>query len=158
MPIYRFKIEARLTSQATIARIKEMVGPRRSFLEQGFWAGGDARPPFIGKVEGDSFRVRRDIRYRNSFLPLIWGRITNQPMGTRVSVTMYIHPIVALFMLVWFSGVVAGVTAFSNPMHPLLIVPVGLLVFGIALVCVGFFPEAIKSRRLLEQSLSEQSA
>ena len=71
---------------------------------------------------------------------------------------MFLHPIVALFMLVWFSGVGAGVVSFSNPMHPLLIVPVGLLVFSVALVCRGFFPEAIKARRLLEQGLSKPSA
>lgn len=159
MPIYHFKIESHLTSQAAIARLKEMVGPPRFFLGQGYLAGGEAGPPFIGKVEGDSFRVRRDIRYRNAFLPLIWGRITTGPMGTRVSVTMFMHPIMTLFMLVWFSGVGAGVAAaFSDPVYPLLFIPAGLLVFGVALVCGGFFPEAINARRLLEEALSRPAS
>jgi len=154
MPIYHFEIETCLTSQAAIARIRDMVGPPRSFL-QGVWTGGAASPPFIGKVERDSFRVRRDIRYRNSFQPLIWGRITNEPMETHVNVTMFIHPVVALFMLLWFSGIGSSVVTFSNPLHPMLIVPAGLLIFGVALVCGGFFPEAIKARRLLEQGLAK---
>src|SRR2546425_5398947 len=81
MPIYWFELEARLGTQAAIARIKELVGPPRSFWTGfSFGAGDDATPPFIGKIEGDSFRVRRDIHYRNSFLPLVWGRISSVPM------------------------------------------------------------------------------
>jgi hypothetical protein len=45
-------------------------------------------PPFIGSVQDHSFRIRRDIRYRNSFLPLVWGHIVPTPTGTRVIVTV----------------------------------------------------------------------
>ena len=162
MPIYRFEIEAGLTKQATIARIKELVGPPRSF-----WRGaksfglGDAAPPFVGKVEGDSFRVRRDIRYRNSFVPLVWGHITSVPMGSRVRVTMFIHPFIAAFMSVWFYGVGFGAVAFFKEPDAVhrwaALLPLGLLFFGVALVCMGFFPEAIKARRLLEYALSRSS-
>jgi len=31
-------------------------------------------------------------------------------------------------------------------------------VFGVALVCGGFFPEAMKARRLLEQAFAKTSA
>src|SRR2546426_7910971 len=106
MPIYRFKIETGLTTQAAIARVKELVGPPRSF-----WGGvqysfglGDAAPPFVGKVERDRFRVHRDIRYRNSFLPMVWGHITSGPTGSRVRVTVFMHPVVTGFMAVWFYG------------------------------------------------------
>ena len=164
MPFYRFKLEVRLTTQAAMARIKELVAPPRTFfaeIKRGFSSGGDASPPFIGKVEEDSFRVRRDIRYRNSFLPLVWGRINSVPMGTHISVTMYLHPIVAAFMLFWFFGVGAGALAFLNA--PLgkdqweSFVPVGMLVFGVALVFGGFFPEAVKARHLLEQAFAKMN-
>ena len=162
MPIYRFELEARLGTQAAIARLKELVGPPRSFW-RGLWFGGDdVTPPFIGKIEGDFFRIRRDIRYRNSFQPLVWGRISSVPMGTRISVTMFLHPIVALFVAVWFCGVGVGVWSFfhapGSTNHWVSIVPVCLLVFGIALVCGGFFPEAIKARRLLEQAFAKPGA
>ena len=163
MPIYRFELEARLGTQAAIARIKELVGPPRSFWTGfSFGAGDDATPPFIGKIEGDSFRVRRDIHYRNSFLPLVWGRISSVSMGTHISVTMFLHPIVALFMAVWFCGVGVGAWSFLHAPrstdHWASIVPVCLLVFGVALVCGGFFPEAMKARRLLEQAFAKTSA
>src|SRR2546425_2497227 len=138
MPIYWFELEARLGTQAAIARIKELVGPPRSFWTGfSFAAGDDATPPFIGKIEGDSFRVRRDIHYRNSFLPLVWGRISSVPMGTHISVTMFLHPIVALFMAVLFFGVGVGAWGFFHaprtPVHLASIVPGFLLLFWVVL-------------------------
>src|SRR3989442_13363605 len=135
MPIYWFELEARLGTQAAIARIKELVGPPRSFWTGfSFGAGDDATPPFIGKIEGDSFRVRRDIHYRNSFLPLVWGRISSVPMGTHISVTMFLHPMVALFMAVWVFGLGGGGGGFfygpRSRGHWGFTVSVCLLVFG----------------------------
>src|SRR5436189_4630174 len=139
MPIYRFELEARLRTQAAIARIKELVGPPRSFWTGfSFGAGDDATPPFIGKIEGDSFRVRRDIHYRNSFLPLVWGRISSVPMGTHISVTMFLHPTVVLCMAVWFCGVGVGAWSFLIALRSAddwaYMVPAVMLVFGYVLI------------------------
>jgi hypothetical protein len=158
MPFYRFKVEARLGSQAAMARVAEIVAPPRSFFEQGYWSCANTGLPFVGKVEGSSFRVRRCIQYRNAFLPLIWGRVTGESTETRVSVTMFLHPAVALFMVLWFWGIGAAVVSFSDAAGPLVLLPVGLLAFGVVLLCGGFFPEAIKARRVLEQALSEPGA
>jgi hypothetical protein len=155
MPLYRFHIETRLSPPAAMARIMGMVGLPRSSSVEGLGPGDDASPPFVGKVEGDVFRIRRDIRYRNAFLPVIRGRITSLPMGARVSVTVRLPPAVALFMSAWFAGLVAGVASLSEPMHPLLVIPAGLFLFGAGLVCGGFFTEALKARRLLEQGLAD---
>ena len=102
MPFYRCELAANLTAESAMARIRAMITPRpspwngfqRSFTIPIF--------PFIGTVEGDRFRVRRDIRYRNSFLPIVLGRVRTVPTGVRVGVTMFLHPTVAVFMLVWF--------------------------------------------------------
>lgn len=162
MPIYQFEVQSHLTPRLAMERVKELVGPKRTFLgefKRSFGAGEESGRPFIGSVEADSFRVRRDIRYRNSFLPLVWGHIGSIPMGSRLRVTMFLHPLVAVFMLVWFSGVGVGALAFFNSppnsaSHWAGLVPIGMLVFGVALVCGGFFPEAIRARRILEQALA----
>ena len=124
-----------------MARIRAMMAP---FL-------------FVGAAKGDRFRVRRDIRYRNSFLPIVLGRVTAVPAGVRVEVTMFLHPIVAVFMLVWFSGVgFAAWALLRTPRHA----PIGffgavaILMFGLVLVGTGFFSEARKARRLLERALT----
>jgi hypothetical protein len=130
MPLYRFHIETRLSPPSAMARIMEIVGLPRSFPVQGFKPGAGATPPFVGMVTGDAFRIRRVIRYRNAFLPVIRGRITREPTGARVRISIYLHPAMALFMTAWFGGVVAGMASLSDPMHPLLVVPAGLFLFG----------------------------
>ena len=163
MPFYRRELTTNLPAESAIARIKAAVGPapsgRRMFRRS---VGQDvlASPPFVGTVEGDRFRVRRDITYRNSFLPVVSGRVVNVPSGVRVSVTMYLQPAIAVFMLVWFCGVgAATVVAIPRLLIPcghvqleLFILP-AMLVFAVVLVGCGFFPEALKARRLLEQVL-----
>ena len=116
---------------------------------------------FIGTANGDRFRFRRDIRYRNSFLPVVLGRVTTVPTGVRVDVIMFLHPIVAVFMLVWFSGVgyAVGLTAWTLLRTPRdapigFLVAMAILVFGVVLVGTGFFSEAREARRLLEQALA----
>jgi hypothetical protein len=87
-----------------------------------------------------SFRIRRDIRYRNSFLPLVWGNIVPTPMGARVVVTMFMHPLVLAFlgMLVW-GALKSGSSAELW----------GTFMFLTALSAAGFIPEVVKAKRLL---------
>ena len=161
MPFYRFDFEVSMPRQNAVARIQELVGPSRSFLEEvkrSFIRGREASPPFIGEVEADTFRARRDIRYRNSFLPLIRGRVTSTPTGSHIRVTMHLHRVVVVFMLVWF-GVfrVALEAIFCTPSVQgdwADFVPVGLLLLGVGIVCGGFFPEAIEARRILEKAFA----
>jgi hypothetical protein len=152
MPVYRFELQTHLTAQAALARIGAVVGARRSF-------GGP--PPFVGKVVGESFRLQRDISDRNAFLPVVWGRIISEPSGALVKVTMVLQPLVAIFMSVWLWGVGYGAWSFlsapPSESHLMAVIPVALFVFGLALTCIGFFPEALTARRILEQAIAKSS-
>ena len=111
MPIYRFHLDVDVPRQIVADRLRAVVGDKPPFwksLFTGWWSRDPASPPFVGIVDDDSFRVRRDIRYRNSFLPLVWGRFMSTPTGTRVNVIMFIHPLVALFMVFWLGTVGYG--------------------------------------------------
>jgi hypothetical protein len=103
-------------------------------------------PPFIGSVQDYSFRIRRDIRYRNSFLPLVWGHIVPTPTGAGVIVTMFMHPFTLAFMLFWLGIVGRGVLMDKSTSPAFLW---GMFIFGIALCAGGFIPEAVKAKRLL---------
>ena len=153
MPFYRFQIDVNLPSQVVVERLKAIVGDKPSF-----W-GAMTRPfrgtgtlPFIGTVQEDSFRIQRDISYRNSFLPLVWGRIEPTGTSTRVSVTMFIRPLVAVFMTSWLG--MAGNFALSSPATP---IAWGMVIFGIALTVGAFFPEALKAKRLICNAVDTQS-
>lgn len=162
MPFYRFHLDTSLSESTTFGRIQGLIRPRRSFRE---WIAVNVTredstvgPPFLGKVGSGTFRLHRDIRYRNSFLPLVWGRIVPRSGGSRINVTMLLHPFAALFMIVWFSGLGYGVVQLwlhrKEAVPYAVLVPAAMILFGVALVLVGFIPEAIKAKRLIESAFT----
>src|SRR5439155_14819630 len=163
MPFYRFHLDTALSESAVSERIQRLIHPRRSFRE---WVAfnitredNTVGPPFLGTARASSFRLRRDIRYRNSFLPLVWGRIVPSGVGSRINVTMFLHPLVALFMIIWFSGLGYGIVKLwvhrKEAVPFAVLVPAAMFLFGVALMLICFFPEAIKAKRLLESALDE---
>ena len=163
MPFYRFHLNTHLSESTAFDRIQGFTRPRRrSFRE---WIAFNVTredntvgPPFLGKVGRNSFWLRRDIRYWNSFLPLVWGRIVPSPRGSRINVTMFLHPFVALFMIFWFSGLGYGIVQLwvhrKEAVPFAVLIPAAMFLFGVALVLVCFIPEAIKAKRLLESAFT----
>ena len=169
MPVYRFRIDVPLSNREVEAKLHLLTRPRpqEPSLGKSIRAFGISlslrRDPvslFTGKIDAQSFRIKRRIRYRNSFLPLIWGRITPIPTGSRISVTMFMHPLVIVFMGVWLSGVGYGVWRCLHDPVPrvVAIVPFLMFLFGVGLLSAGFFPEAFKARRLIEDALFSERA
>lgn len=159
MPVYRCEIDSPMGAQEVTLRICSLVRPAPGLwqsIKESINSQQREGRPFIGIVDGDSFSVRRDIRYRNSFLPRIKGRITPATCGSTVQVSMALHPLVGLFMMCWLGAAGAGAlnAFYSNrsDVAPILILA-GMFVFGTALTIIGFYPEAIKARRLLEQAI-----
>jgi hypothetical protein len=163
MPFYRFHLDTPLSESTASERIQKFTRPHRAFRELiAFNIRNITRedntvgPPFLGTV-GSTFRLRRDIRYQNSFLPLVWGRIVPSPRGSRINVTMFVHPLVALFMIFWFCGLGYGVVQLwvhrQEAVPFAAVIPAAMILFGVVLVLVCFIPEAIKARRLLESAL-----
>lgn len=58
--------------------------------------------PYAGKLSESGFEIRRVVGYRNSFLPKIIGRFEPQPDGTRIHLKMHLHPLVSVFLGIWF--------------------------------------------------------
>ena len=152
MPISSFQVDVNAPPGVVAERLRAVVGPAPFVSVSVPWWGSDtANPPFIGKVRDGSFRIQRDTRCRNSFLPIVWGHIVATPRGTRVNVTMFIHPFAAIFMAVWL-GMVARAMVVVSEVN---LFPVGIafMVIGIAVMMRGFFPEARKARELLTRAV-----
>src|SRR5262249_53828994 len=105
-----------------------------------------------GSANDEGFRLQRIIYYRNSFLPVVKGRFVEGNLGTDILVSMTLHPLVLLFMLVWFgllaSMVVSVVRDGSN--LAMLPMPFGLILFGWIVVQLGFSSEADKARKIIQ--------
>lgn len=157
MPLYKFTIDSQLAASEVSARLKGLIREKPRFWPD---IKGLLRftpkytPPFYGEVEGNTFSLRRDIRYRNSFLPLIRGEFVSSAHGTQIKVAMNLHPLVIVFMVVWLGFAATGAISLAadKGITPALI-PIGMCLFAIALTFVGFIPEAIKARRILEDEL-----
>jgi hypothetical protein len=149
MPIYVFYIDVPFERHVATERIQSVVREEPP-LRQWFISAGPVAEPFIGRVRDESFKLRRDIRYRNSFLPLVRGRIVPTSTGTRVSVAMFVHPFVAVFMLFWLGAVGYGAATAAVSSRLTLWF---MFAFGVLLVTGGFFPEAFAAKRILSEAL-----
>lgn len=82
------------------------------------------------------------------------------PTGTRIDVTMRLHPFVAALMPFWLGGVglIGRFVIADGEAAEWSLAPIGMFGFGLALTLGAFYPEAIKARRILEQHLRQTGA
>jgi hypothetical protein len=159
MPFYRYQFTVARSTPNVAQQLSTLMGPPASFWRLLSMRPGEIpKQPFVGTMHNDTFRITRRIAYRNSFLPRIHGTLTSVPEGTQITLRMTIHPLVGLFMLFWLAGVSYGALQISagTAAGPGAFIPLVMLVFGIALTLLGFYPEAYKARRLLEQALATE--
>jgi hypothetical protein len=126
---------------------------------------------FTGTAEGGHFYLRRDINYRNSFLPRLQGTIETdrQTGGSRIAVRMELQKPVRIFMGVWLLcvggfGIPLAIAALTHRLQPPqndwmgVVMPSFMLVFGLVLPHFGFRPEAAKAQDFLTETLKAQIA
>jgi hypothetical protein len=152
--LYWCRLDSPVSGEEVSRRIALLSRKAAGFLSYAWTYGPDSDPPFLGTVRGSTFSLRRDIHYRNSFLPMLKGRIEPLPVGSRVVVIMHLHPVVLVFMLGWFALLGSSAMTVLSSHGPIVaIAPAGLFIFGAAVMGAGFYPEALRARRILEQSL-----
>ena len=99
LPSRRLSLTVAAPPPLVAQRLANAIAPYSTGLK--LWRSPDK--PFIGDAGEDGFEIRRHIRYRNSFLPIVTGQYAVTAEGTRITVTMQIHPIVLAFMGIWSS-------------------------------------------------------
>jgi len=151
LPYLRYEVISPKTPSEVQAALRGLVEPRR------FLRLGAGTRPFEGEVEDRTFDLQRIIGYRNSFLPRIRGTIDATSEGSRISITMRLHPFVLVFMTAWlgFAAVGCGALLVSGlngrgPVYGAL-GPAVMFVFGWTLAAGGFTSEARKATRLLAE-------
>jgi hypothetical protein len=151
LPYEVVSIDSPLAPEDVPTALREHVEARRMMR----WSRGEAE--FEGEIRASTFDIRRLIGYQNGFLPAIRGTIEPHHPGSRIRVTMSLHPFVLVFLIFWVSsvgtiGVLAliGLVSGSGPGLGVLL-PLGMLLFVWALASGAFTVEAgIATRRLIE--------
>jgi hypothetical protein len=143
----RLEVFSPFTPADCASRLREAIdsGLRASLF-------GLGSKPVIGKVSESSVRLHRRTRYSNSFQTLLTAAMRPEQGGTVISGECAMHPFVRIFMVVWVCALAfIGVTLFltvgwkalsgrsGDNREALLsvIIPLGMLAFGIGLVRFG---------------------
>ena len=154
-PWRRYEFTSRLASAEIVAVMQGVTRPR-----------GGSRPQtsreFSGTITTDGFVVSRTIPYRNSFRPVIVGRLEWVPGGTRVRITMRLTWHLLAFWILWMTGVTVGAFTFltqvqdvQRKLAPMLIILLGLPVFGYTIATTAFGQDARQAKHRLADLLSE---
>jgi len=116
---------------------------------------------FTGKVDDQGFQIRRLIYYKNSFIAVVKGKFEQGSVGTKIDITMTLHPAAMVFEFIWVAGVI---TIGLIPMLDMVVKDgfrwdmlglVGRLLFGWLLIQFSFLFEAQKAKKILLQLFSQ---
>ena len=153
-PWRHYEIMTRPAPADTVAVMQEVTRPNR-------WFGPKTSQEFSGTVTPDGFIVSRRVLSRNSFVPVITGRLEWLPGRTRIRITMRLNWFVLavwfLFMTFAASGLLTVLTharAVGGNLASGLVPVAGVLVFGYLLCAVSFGWEARWAKGRLDPLLS----
>ena len=96
-----------LSKDEIINRLKNETEPKQWIRTGGVFTD-EKYKTFEGIVNEDSFQIRRIIRYGNSFLPQVEGKIEENKENTLIHIKMKLHTFVIIFLCVWCSFVFLG--------------------------------------------------
>lgn len=156
MPFYKFDITVPLSPEVVTNRLQDDLVEPHSFFSwvplslDTFLTGTEVKELFIGKIKENRFSIKYvHLGRRNSFHPVIRGRITASGKGTHIDVLAYINPPAAAFFAFWFFS---GITfVFTGGLHPLKMFIGGLAFFiaGLLIVMSRFWDETMKAKKML---------
>ena len=151
LPRDSFTIHTALSPEAVAATLETWVEPKQ-------WLRfGRGEKAFEGEYSSRGFKISRIINYRNSFIPVVRGTFRPGPRGVTIAVTMTLHLFVWIFLGIWLgfltlvgalfvASVPGGKSHFDTPM----LIPLGMVAFGLALMNIPFWIEAARARTLLQ--------
>ncbi|MCR8558897.1 hypothetical protein KXD93_14670 [Mucilaginibacter sp. BJC16-A38] len=157
LPYENFYIITNLKPEAVQQRLEAEISPGDgSFFKFGMSSSSTATY-FEGFAVNGTFKFKRVISYRNSFLPQIEGTTEVYPSGSRVHVKMKMYLFVVIFMCLWIcplglATIWAVVRAIVDKhIEPNNFVPFAMMLFGYGITMGGFKSESIKAKsKLLE--------
>jgi hypothetical protein len=157
MPYKRVVLHSELPIAELASRLGALIMPKRSFATR--FKDSFSQPcheaAFEGTMASDHFVVVPVINHRNTFLPTIHGHLSEDIIGTKIVITMHIHWSAAAFMLFWFGVIGYGLSVMlANGDYGFkLVLPIMMILFGVALVCGCFYPEVAKATKCVKQAI-----
>jgi hypothetical protein len=162
LPVEDYTLTTKLSVDEVQSRIQYNTNPK---VDMGFFASKtNSSKPYEGLVTGSSFKINRIINYRNSFLPVITGTISNYAGRTEVKINMRLTSFAKIFVLVFlvFIGIGVGINIFlfvrnapGKSTFSLLSTTISFIFIGL-LTYFAFKKESAISKQFLEKLLEAE--
>lgn len=144
----------------TQEEIRVILESVTSTCKNGFSTGKNR--DFIGEIQDLEFRITPNLWYRNSFVPVIKGRIEPDGKKWKVYIMMRMHPFVSVFSVFWLCGVFFGFlcgilclfTEGIGSALPLIGITGSMIILDQIIMRIGFFRPAKNSMQRLRELLS----
>ena len=107
---------------------------------------------FNGKIFADSFKIRRNIHYRNTGLPEVNGKIEKTESGSKVHIKIA-QPLIIRFIK-WFWFIAVGSICINETIKEKSLIFIPFLVVGVLVFIVPEKIEAALAKSKLEELLS----
>lgn len=109
---------------------------------------------FFGEIDNCEFKLYRHIKYRNSFLPIAYGRIESDGFGSKIIIRISMDIFTILFMFVWLSiSFINGIDSIQEYRGIGSLIPVVFFIFGYVLMSFSFWLEMPKLTQLIKNML-----
>lgn len=166
--IYKFIPHERLTLRTnhTVEEVEKLLFNNTSIDDASDWRwlqrGRRSDKYFGGQLFESAFKIRPNISYRNSFLPVIEGKITSEgSVSSRIQLTLQLHIFVRIFAIIWIVLTLVittgNLSAIVSSEENLTITSILKFIFFVGIGCAvfigGFKYESIKARKFLIQLL-----
>ena len=118
---------------------------------------------FLGNVSENEFRIRYRFRRNNilAYPPVLHGCFETNPNGTKVLVSMKLHPFIIPFTFLYLAfsaSVFIIIILLDVPLLPLLPLVVIQFIVGCFLPYISFYYDSKRSRKCLEDILTQGDA
>jgi len=158
LPFEKFHIRTSLSEVEIKKRLADNLEPEKIIR---FNWSNSGRKTFEGEIVKNQFRISRIISYRNSFLPVIFGRIEDLGSFREIHITMRMAMAVIIFMCVWLgmAGVIAIlvlIAGLSTKSSIAALIPTGFFAFGYILMMGGYLTESSNSKEILSKLFEEE--
>jgi hypothetical protein len=144
-------IDSPLMAADAVAQVATLVRPT-GFRD---WFGlPPSTTPFRGVVDDACFKLIPIVTGRNSFVPVIVGRVGSVSVGSQLKLTMRMHFLVTAFLLAALVAAVRAVaSAAADGRIADVLAPCGLGLCGFILMCAIFYGETSKAERILREAV-----
>ena len=166
LPFENYILTTNLRTDEVCKRLSENIEPKNLSIFSS--PNRNSTKQYEGNISGNIFQISRIISYRNSFLPIIKGNISSSYGQTQIKIKMHLVTFVLIFISLWLGVVglvcigilLAGILQLrlilANGFSPMLLIPLGMFIFGCALTIIPFKIESKKSKEFLTNLLDGQ--